>query len=246
VRNWRVGGLALGQPAVRHPGAAACRGHAQQAGTNLGTLAWVTTVTDATGRRADLTWLGQPALTPEGATMATDADDREQQQQEPQQLRPLFTSDPQQQRELEEIRRQFAEVGERMGSAFEPASTHQHRVRAFVLAPITTPPDEQPAPPDQQPARPRRLLVAAVAVLLVGTGFGYALPRARSNDPPSPPPQPQQAQPVPSVPQVCLETARRADETIHLLTINDRSRRLAEALKAYTLASQACRQQASP
>jgi hypothetical protein len=51
---------------------------------------------------------------------------------------------------------------------------------------------------------------------------------------------------VPSVPQVCLETARRGDEMVHLFTINDRSRRLVQALKAYTLASQACRQQASP
>jgi hypothetical protein len=40
----------------------------------------------------------------EGATMATDASDREQQR-----------------RELEEIRRKFAETGARMGSMFEPA-----------------------------------------------------------------------------------------------------------------------------
>jgi hypothetical protein len=53
--------------------------------------------------------------------MATDADDREQQQPEPQQVHQLFPSDPeQQQRELEEIRRRFAQVGQRI-SAFEPA-----------------------------------------------------------------------------------------------------------------------------
>jgi len=75
--------------------------HARQAGTNLCTIAWATAVTYPTGRRSDLT---RPAgLTPEGATMATDASDQEQQQ-----------------RELEEIRRQFAEVGKRTGSAFEP------------------------------------------------------------------------------------------------------------------------------
>jgi hypothetical protein len=33
---------------------------------------------------------------------------------------------------------------------------------------------------------------------------------------------------------------------VHLFTVNDRSRRLALALKAYTLASQACRKAASP
>jgi hypothetical protein len=48
------------------------------------------------------------------------------------------------------------------------------------------------------------------------------------------------------VPPACLETARRADQTIHLLVTNVRTRRLAEALKAYTLASQACREEASP
>lgn len=99
--------------------------------------------------------------------------------------------------------------------------------------------------------------MAAVALTFVlGSGFGYALPRVGSNDPPPPPApstagpplrgQPQQPQPVPSVPQACLETARRGDEMVHLFTINDRSRRLAKALKAYTLASQACRQEASP
>ena len=93
-------------------------------------------------------------------------------------------------------------------------------------------------------------------IFVLGTGFGYALPRAGSNDPPPPPApstarpppraQPQQPQPVPSVPQACLETARKGDEMVHLFTIKDRSRRLVKALKAYTLASQACRQQASP
>jgi hypothetical protein len=163
--------------------------------------------------------------------MATDASDQEQQR-----------------RELEEIRRQFAQVGMRI-SAFEPASADEHRERSLALVPSIAPPAKQPAPPRWQ-------WVAAVALLLVGTGFGYALPRAGSNDPQPPPPpatarpplsrQPQQPQPVPSVPHVCLETARRGDEVVHLFTINDRSRRLALALKAYTLASQACRQAASP
>jgi hypothetical protein len=210
--------------------------HAREAGTNLSTITWATAVTDATGRRSDLTWLGQPALTPEGALMATNASDREQQQQE-----------------LEEIRRQFAEVGKRIGSAFEPASLDQHREPPLALAPPTAPPDTQPAPPDEQPAPPRWQWVAAVVLVLVGTGLGYALPRAGSNDPPRPstarPPvsaQPQQPRPVPSVPEVCLETARRGDEVIAKLMVNDRSRRLVEAVRVYTLASQACRKAASP
>jgi hypothetical protein len=171
--------------------------------------------------------------------MATDASDHEQQR-----------------RELEEIRRQFAQVGTRI-SAFEPASSDEHRERPLVLAPRIAPPDQQPAPRDQRPALPRWHWVAAVALILVlGTGVGYTLARAGSNHPPPPPApstarpplsaQPQQPQPVPSVPQVCLEMARRGDELVHLFTINDRSRRLVQVLKAYTLASQACRQQASP
>jgi len=155
-----------------------------------------------------------------------------------------------QRRELEEIRRQFAEAGKRMGSAFEPAAPNQHRERPLALAPPIASPNQQPAPPDELPAGPRWRWVAAVALLLVGTGFGYALPRAGSDD--SPPPraplstQLQQPQPVSSVPQVCLETARMGDQVIAKFVINDRDRRLAEALKAYTVASQACRKEASP
>ena len=168
--------------------------------------------------------------------MASDASDQEQQR-----------------RELEEIRRQFAEVGTRI-SAFEAASPGQHRERPVALVPSIAPAAKRPAPPDQHPAPPRWRWVAAVALLLVGTGFGYALPRAGSNHTPPPPStarpplstQPQQPQPVPSVPQACLETARRGDEVVHRFTINDRGRRLVEALKAYTLASQACRRAASP
>jgi len=51
---------------------------------------------------------------------------------------------------------------------------------------------------------------------------------------------------VTRVPASCLEAARKGDLTIHLYTINVRDRRLVEALKAYTLASQACRKEASP
>jgi hypothetical protein len=181
--------------------------------------------------------------------MASDADDRTQQQPKPQQVQHRFPSDPeQQQRELEELRRQFAEVGKRI-SAFEPATPDEHRERSLVLARSLAPPATQPAPP-------RWRLVAVALIFVLGTGVGYALPRAGSNHPPPPPApstarpplsaQPQRLQPVASVPQVCLETTRRGDELVYLFTIKDRSRRLVRALKAYTLASQACRQAASP
>jgi len=153
-----------------------------------------------------------------------------------------------QRRELEEIRRKFTEVGARLGSAFEPASPDN---------------DDQPpallpaAPPLDQPARPRWQWLGAVALIFVlGTGLGYLLPRSGAGAQPAPsPPQPSATTPAaprtstaPSavVPRSCLETARRGDETIALLMRNVRNQRLARALKAYTLASQACREEASP
>jgi hypothetical protein len=150
------------------------------------------------------------------------------------------------QRELEGIRRKFTEVGARLVPAFEPAPPAElERPRALP-----------PAPPPDRPARPGWQWLAAAALLFVlGTGLGYLLPRSGGSAQPAPPPQPSvttPAAPQPSTPPraiappACLETARRADEVIALLNRNIRTRRLAEALKAYTLASQACRQEASP
>jgi hypothetical protein len=156
-----------------------------------------------------------------------------------------------QRRELEEIRRKFHEVGARLGSAFEPASPAGGAEQA---QPRALPP---PAPPPDRPARPRWQWLAAVAlVFTLGAGFGYLLPRSGAGAQPAPP-QPSattpaapltSAAPTPkaAVPRVCLETAQRGDEVIALLNRNIRTRRLAEALKAYTLASQACREEASP
>jgi hypothetical protein len=156
----------------------------------------------------------------------------------------------QQRRELAEVRRHYAEVGRRMGSAFAPAAPEEGR--AAAAGPVTAPLD--------RPRRPSWGWAAAAALVFVlGTGVGYLLPRAAPNHPPAASATPpttvaaaattralQQLRPVPSVPEACLETARRGDEMVHLFTVNDRSRRLAEALKAYTLASQACRKEASP
>jgi hypothetical protein len=168
--------------------------------------------------------------------MATDASDREQQR-----------------RELEEIRRKFTETGARMGSMFEPATDDHKDKDQDVRVPRPALPAPQQAVPGP---RPSRLAVAAVVLaLLVGVGLGYALPQplAERAAPPQPPataaPAPIRAVPprtVTSVPSSCLEAARKGDLTIHLYTINVRDRRLVEALKAYTLASQACRREASP
>ena len=51
---------------------------------------------------------------------------------------------------------------------------------------------------------------------------------------------------VPSVPEQCLETAELADEVISRLNRNIRDERLFLALRDYTVASQACRREASP
>jgi hypothetical protein len=156
-----------------------------------------------------------------------------------------------QRRELEEIRRKFTEIGARLGSAFEPATpAPQDRPRALP------PPVPSPAPPLDQPARPRWLALAAVAlVFALGTGLGYLLPRSGAGAQPAPPrpsattpavPQTSTA-PRASVPPSCLETARRGDKVFALLTSNVTDQRLvADAMRAYTTASQACRKEASP
>jgi hypothetical protein len=48
------------------------------------------------------------------------------------------------------------------------------------------------------------------------------------------------------VPQTCLEAAELADEIIAALNRNDRGSRLATAMREYSVANQACREQASP
>jgi hypothetical protein len=168
--------------------------------------------------------------------MATDRDEQQRQQQE-----------------LEEIRRSFAEMGARMGSLFEPPDT-QEPERA------QGPPTLPPAPPAER-KRPRWQLVgAAVLLVLLGTGFGWALaqgggdgapPSASATAPTTAAPPPTTAPPskprtVVSVPEQCLETAELADEVISRLNRNIRDERLFLALRDYTIASQACRREASP
>jgi hypothetical protein len=167
--------------------------------------------------------------------MATDRDEQQRQQQE-----------------LEEIRRSFAEMGARMGSLFEPTDTEEPKRSAQPVLP--------PAPPVEH-RRPRWQLVgAAVLLVLLGTVFGWGLAQGSGDDaPPSASPEPTpttaaeptttarpRVETVPSVPEQCVETAELADEVISRLNRNVRDERLFLALRDYTIASQACRREASP
>ncbi len=164
-----------------------------------------------------------------------------------------------QQRELEEIRRSFAEMGARMGSMFEPTDDDEPEPSR---PPISPRPAVPPAPLGGT-VRPRWWWAAALVLLFVaGTAFGYILPKGGGgSDSPSPsgattaasraqaiPPPPRAAAPrtVVSVPDDCLEAAQLADEVISRLNRNVRDNRLAEVLRDYTIASQACRREASP
>ena len=166
-----------------------------------------------------------------------------------------------QQRELEEIRRSFAEMGARMGSMFEPAEGEEpERSRNSLLPPA---PSVAASSPFGIPVRPRWWWAAALVLLFVaGTALGYILPRgdggsgspspsgaptATSQAPATAPPPPATViKTKTSVPETCVETAELADEVISRLNRNNRDNRLAEMLRDYTINSQACRREASP
>jgi len=165
-----------------------------------------------------------------------------------------------QQRELEEIRRSFAEMGARMGSMFEPAEPEGPQRSPRPLLPPAPP--VAASSPFGVPARPRWWWAAALVLLFVaGTAFGYILPKGdggsasspgtlpATSGPPATAPPPRATAPprtVTSVPQTCVETAELADEVISRLNRNDRDNRLAEMLRDYTINSQACRREAQP
>ena len=164
--------------------------------------------------------------------MATDRDEQQRQQQE-----------------LEEIRRSFAEMGARMGSLFEPAETDEHQGGA-------SPPVLPPAPAVERRRPSWRLVAAGVVLLSVGAAFGWVL-SPDGADSPAPVASPTTAvvptttattvtKTVVSVPEQCVETAELADEVISRLNRNIRDQRLFLALRDYTIASQACRREASP
>jgi hypothetical protein len=162
-----------------------------------------------------------------------------------------------QQRELAETRRNFAEMGARMGSLFEPTKPEEPERSPRPLLP--------PAPPvaASSPlgilARARWWWWAAALTLLflVGGLFGWLLrgEGASADQPLTPttvaaavPPAPPETviRTKTSVPEACLDTAKLGDEVIARLTSNQRDNRLFPALRKYTIASQACRREASP
>ena len=165
-----------------------------------------------------------------------------------------------QQRELEEIRRSFAEMGARMGSMFEPAEPEGPQRSPRPLLPPAPP--VAASSPFGVPARPRWWWAAALVLLFVaGTAFGYILPKGdggsgspspsglttpTTRTPPTTPRPAAGPKTVTSVPQTCVETAELADEVISRLNRNDRDNRLAEMLRDYTINSQACRREAQP
>ena len=170
--------------------------------------------------------------------MATDRDEQQRQQQE-----------------LEEIRRSFAEMGARMGSLFEPTEPGDEPALPSSSR------QALPAPPAAAPARPRWWWAAALVLLfLAGTAFGRILPDGSSSPdvppvtqpPPTtaqakgkPPPVPTGIKPEKSVPEACVDASELADEIISRLNRNQRDNTLALDLTDYSVASQACRREAS-
>jgi hypothetical protein len=160
-----------------------------------------------------------------------------------------------QQRELEEIRRSFAEMGARMGSLFDPVDPDEQEAQRQSAQPAAAP--AGPLPLGLQ-GRPRWWWAAALALLFIaGTAFGWILPNGSEPEPPVAAPQTTTAttaapsttvatRTVVSVPEQCLEAAELADEIISALTRNERDNSLALNLRDYSVANQACREEASP
>jgi hypothetical protein len=152
----------------------------------------------------------------------------------------------------------------REASATQVDATSSLRVILLHADPAPEEPDGQPAP--SAPAtsllrRPQRRLALAVNLLLVlalGVGFLVGVQRGKDLGHLTPVPTPSASTAVPSttrpapartvtsVPEQCLKTAELADEVIGRLNRNVRDERLFLALRDYTIASQACRREASP
>jgi hypothetical protein len=134
------------------------------------------------------------------------------------------------------------EAGDQAGALDEPAGDP-----ARSLPPPALPP----------PRRPQRLALAVnlLLVMALGAVLVVAVQRDQDTGPVAtvttagaaattvPPPS---TVTVPSVPEQCVKTAELADEVIARLNRNIRDERLFLALRDYTIASQACRREASP
>jgi hypothetical protein len=154
----------------------------------------------------------------------------------------------------------------REGSATQVDATSALRVILLHADPVPEEPEQQPAPSPSSPAtsllrRPQRRLALVVNLLLVlALGVGFLIGVQRGQDTgghltPVPTARAGTAVPsstvivtrtVTSVPEQCVETIELADEVIAKLNRNVRDERLFLALRDYTIASQACRREASP
>ena len=154
----------------------------------------------------------------------------------------------------------------REASATQVDATSSLRVILLHADPAPEEPEQQPAP--SAPAtsllrRPQRrlalavnlLLVMALGILLVVavqrgqvTGPSATVPTAPAATTTVPPTTvvKAEARTVTSVPEQCVELAELADDIISRLNRNIRDERLFLALRDYTIASQACRREASP
>jgi len=153
----------------------------------------------------------------------------------------------------------------REASATQVEATSALRVILLHADPAPEEPEQQAAPSPSSPAssllrRPQRRLALAVNLLLVlAIGVGFLIGVQRGKDlghlTPVPPPsastavpstRPIPARTVTSVPEQCVKAAELADQVISRLNRNVRDERLFLALRDYTIASQACRREASP
>ena len=151
----------------------------------------------------------------------------------------------------------------REASATQVDATSALRVILLHADPAPEEPDGQPAPSTSATSslrRPQRRLAMAVNLLLVlalGVGFLVGVQRGKDLGHLTQVPTPSASTAVPSstvtvtktvtsVPEQCIEAAELADEAISRLNRNVRDERLFLALRDYTIASQACRREASP
>jgi uncharacterized protein HemX len=154
----------------------------------------------------------------------------------------------------------------REGSATQVDATSALRVILLHSDPAPEEPEQQPAPSPPSPVttllrgRQRRLALTVnlLLVLALGVGFLVGVQRGKDTSPGTPAPTVQTGTTVPSaardavtrtvtsVPEQCAKTVELADEVISRLNRNVRDERLFLALRDYTIASQACRREASP
>jgi RNA polymerase sigma factor (sigma-70 family) len=138
-----------------------------------------------------------------------------------------------------------------------------HAGRLPAAGPATPPPGQpaRPVPASTLLRRTQRLALAVNLLLVVvlgvalavvaggarhGVGSGVSTQRTARTSPSTsiPPASTVLPRTVVQVPQACLESTELADEIISSLTRNERDNRLAVALRDYSIASQACREQA--